>query len=443
MANTKSLDDILTLDVLIDYAETIEYPQVGLFDRLLPQEKDPNLEARWYSMAQDSNIPVVGEIYGMDTEAKLSQRKPLSEISVEKLTIKRMFSQSERLQAYIRRGATEAKAQLDYLLADGRNAALGVAARMDVMCGDLLSTGVITINENNANTKIDFGVPAENKVAFDWANPNHDILADIQKMILVSESQGQEMTTAILSPEIKALLLRNNVINKNIHGGSTAGALTTMSMVQTVFEEAFGLKIDVFKDLYQTETSDGVFKTHRYIDPVKFILTAEGAGGIGASLWGETTEETIPETYNRAEPFSNNVFLCTWNKNEPPTRYIKAVGVGVPVLWNPYSINIADITLAGADLGLLGVTSAQGIDPGETLITVTGTRGGALKYKVAAEPAPVQYGQTIQSGYSNLSGTGPFMIDQSGDGGKQIYVVEVDADSRAVAAGQATIVLAD
>lgn len=442
MADT--LEEILTMDVLIDYAEAIEYPTVGLFNRLFPQEKDPYLEARWFSMMQDSNVPIIGEIYADDTEAKLSQRKPMKEIEVEKLTIKKMFSQSERLQKYIRRGATDANSQLDFLLNDARNAALGVSARMDVMCADLLSTGVVTIHENNANTIIDYQVPTSNKVAFDWSNPDHDILTDIQNMINVSESQGQSMTTAVMTPEIKALLMKNNIINKRIYGAANAGAFVTESMLKTLFDDMFsGLSIEVFKDIYQFELPAGGFGTRRYIDPNKFILVAEGTSGIGAGLWGETAEELEPENYNRAEPFDNNVFLCTWRKPEPVTKYIKAVGIGVPALWNPFSLNIADIVLSNTGtLGSLTVASAAGTETGHSAVTVAGNTG-ALKYKVAANPTPVQYGQAISSGYSNLTGTSPYDLDLTGDAGQQIYIVEVDSDSKAVAAGQATIVVAE
>lgn len=460
--------DILTDEELLEFAENLVYPENDLFSTLYPDEKTPNLKAKWYSMMDNYNVPLMAEVYAFDTETKLRPRMPLREVSIEKLFIKDKISESEKFQLLLDSGVTDANAQLDFITDDIRALGVGIIARMNVMKADLTTTGMITLHENNTNTVIDYGVPATNKVTFDWTDPDHDILTDILNMIEVSESQGKTINKAITTPEIKSLLMRNNVINKMIYGAANSGAYVTENQLNGLLTEMFGgLTLEINKDQYKWQAADGTLPMKRYVPSNKFVLAAtQPDGSIGAGLWGVTPEELDARTFDQADPYNNFVYITRWREKDPATRYIKASAVGVAALWDPESLNIADITIpaariagfsmpapvggtvdSGTDTGepldVLAVKSAAGSASGETEITVDGN-SGALLYKIADRPTAVTFGQSVKAGstFKVLNGESPYVLeDMTENNGKQIYVVEVDSNNTAVAAGQTVIVV--
>ncbi|MBQ2669868.1 MAG: hypothetical protein IJG06_03815, partial [Clostridia bacterium] len=92
----------------------------------------------------------------------------------------------------------------------------------------------------------------------------------------------------------------------------------------------------------------------------------------------------------------------------------------------------------GPYLGELTVTSTASETSGKTVITVSpeAASGNSLVYKVnASTPAAVTYGKDLSS-WTELPSGGE--IEASS--GSKITVAEVDAESKAVKAGSATIV---
>lgn len=110
----------------------------------------------------------------------------------------------------------------------------------------------------------------------------------------------------------------------------------------------------------------------------------------------------------------------------------------------PYSIEYVDelpeVTEPSeptVKLGEISITSAAGVNSGDTKITVTPSisSGNSYKYKVAANPTLPVYDQVCSSGYTNWDG----VADITATTGQKIVVVEVDADNKARAAGIATV----
>lgn len=90
-----------------------------------------------------------------------------------------------------------------------------------------------------------------------------------------------------------------------------------------------------------------------------------------------------------------------------------------------------------AALTELTVTSAAGTASGDTKITVSPAKatGNSYKYKVGTNPALPVPEQNIKAGYTAWNGT----ADITAATGQKIVVVEVDGESKCVAAGIATV----
>lgn len=89
------------------------------------------------------------------------------------------------------------------------------------------------------------------------------------------------------------------------------------------------------------------------------------------------------------------------------------------------------------ELKALTVTSAEGSVSGATAITVTPelTAGNSYKYKLAANPTQPEPGQECKTGYTAWDGSS----DITATAGQKIVIAEVDASSKCVGAGIATV----
>lgn len=96
------------------------------------------------------------------------------------------------------------------------------------------------------------------------------------------------------------------------------------------------------------------------------------------------------------------------------------------------------ITMANKTLGKLTVTSEAGTTAGNTVITVSPelTNGNSYKYKTAANPTMPAYEQTCTTGWTAWDGTSEI----AATAGNKIVIAEVDANNKAVKAGQSVII---
>lgn len=91
---------------------------------------------------------------------------------------------------------------------------------------------------------------------------------------------------------------------------------------------------------------------------------------------------------------------------------------------------------ANAEMNVLGVTAAAGTASGDTVLTVTGTlaqSGAVLKYKAKATVAKINVGDTVGTGWADLT-SGTTQVKAAA--GVSIAVVELDSAGRVVSAGQ-------
>lgn len=326
----------------LDFSQNLSIARNYMGDRLFPDVKTQHLEAEFYRLADDVQIPTMAKVHAFDTEAAIGTRPTLERVNFEKLLIKEKINQSERLSLLKSTGVPETNL-ISYVYDDMGRLAESVKTRTEVAKMELLQTGKITINENNLKFTIDYGVPKENKVAYTWDNDEADILGDIQAMIDIAKSKGKNIVKGVTSTKIVARMRKNKGIQTAINGVNALGTFISFTQINALLNDMFGFTLEVNDELYAYEQANGIKTTKRYFDENKFVLLATMPNGsIGTGLWGVTPEELklSPWSAKSAKQF---ITITQWETPDPVATWTKASGVFVPVLPSQNSLMIATI----------------------------------------------------------------------------------------------------
>ena len=329
----------------LDFSQNLSVTRNYLGDTLFPDQKTENLEAEFFRLSDGLMLPSMAKVHAFDSEATIGTRPALEKVTIEKLLIKEKINQSERVQLYLSRGVSE-DAAVEYIFDDMGRLAEAVKTRTEVAKMEALSTGAVTVKENNLDFKIDYGVPAGNRKKYSWSDAEADILADIQEMLDIAKAQGKTINRAFTSTKIVSLLRKNKGIQTAMYGANGVGTFISLGQLNTLMTDMFGFTIVVNDDMYKYEKSTGAFETKRYFAENKFVLaTVSANGAIGTGLWGTTPEELEYGQYS-AKSAQQYITITQWATPDPVAVWTKASGLFVPVIPDPSGLVIGTIALS-------------------------------------------------------------------------------------------------
>lgn len=329
----------------LDFSQNLSVTRNYLGDTLFPDQKTENLEAEFFRLSDGLMLPSMAKVHAFDSEAAIGTRPALEKVTIEKLLIKEKINQSERVQLYLSRGVSE-DAAVEYIFDDMGRLAEAVKTRTEVAKMEALSTGAVTVKENNLDFKIDYGVPAGNRKKYSWTDTEADILADIQEMLDIAKAQGKTINRAFTSTKIVSLLRKNKGIQTAMYGANGVGTFISLGQLNTLMTDMFGFTIVVNDDMYKYEKSTGAFETKRYFAENKFVLaTVSANGAIGTGLWGTTPEELEYGQYS-AKSAQQYITITQWATPDPVAVWTKASGLFVPVIPDPSGLVIGTIALS-------------------------------------------------------------------------------------------------
>ena len=219
----------------------------------------------------------------------------------------------------------------NFVFDDAANLFEGVVARANVMKGQFLSTGAVTVKENHVDMGIDYGVPTTAKVTLtNWATPEADIMGDIQKMVAVAENNGYVVNKALTSLKMINYMRNNTAMQTAVLGAANKRLLTKQELANLLMQE-YGITIDRCDEKFRFRKADGSLKTGRYFKEDVFTLyEADANGSFGTGLWGVTPEELEYRQFIQEENRSF-VTLSMWATHDPVAVWTKASGMFVPV----------------------------------------------------------------------------------------------------------------
>lgn len=349
-------------------------------DSLFGDDKTDNLVAAYQDIAAEFQIPMMAQFHSFDSETQKTFRVPIDTHNIEKGLIKVKINQSERMRALAKNGITNERMK-DYVLNDGIRLADQVVTRTKVAKNEVMAFGKMTIKENNLDTTVDYGVPAEHTAYEFDLSAEADISAQIQQVIDDASAVGITITGMMTAKKNLTKMRSNKQLQKAINGNIGAGAMVRDSALRAYFEEEFGIGTIITNDLtYGASAVIGaddrpVITTARYYpaDRITFFAT-NSAGKMGIGLWGNPPETDVPNFIDvSASGVSPYVFVSQWIENDPTVLWTRASGLFIPVLYNPNSLYIG--TIIGETPVTPGLTldkSTASVKAGET-VTITAT----------------------------------------------------------------------
>ena len=152
----------------------------------------------------------------------------------------------------------------------------------------------------------------------------------------------------------------------------------------------------------------------------KYLLVERGGATLSASEHAKFIED-------------QTVIKSTQRYDGEPTSAESFVLVSINGL-EPVAVVDFPEDYANTELGILSLTLTAGADAGNVEVEVKGNNGGALAYRVAAQPANVTKGAKA-TGFKTWDGASEITADSG-----YITVVEVDSNKRIIAAGSVAVV---
>lgn len=322
-------------------------------DGLFGDEKSDNMVARWQTIANEYQVPMMAEFHGFDTEAQQTFRVPVDNHYIEKGLIKVKINQSELMRQYTRSGIQNDQ-MADYILNDGIRLAEQVFTRTKVAKNELMATGKVTIKENGLDLTVDYGVPAaQTAYEFDLTQ-DEDVASQIQAVIDDALAKGITINGMMTSKKNLTKIRNNKFIQIAINGVNAQGAIVRQAALEDYLESEFGISTIVTNDLtYGSEaeidpsTGRPTITTKRYYPANKITFFATNPSGrLGIGLWGNPPEVDINglgAKVGAQGAVSPYVYVTQYAEKDPAVIWTKASGLFMPVLYNPNSLFIATV----------------------------------------------------------------------------------------------------
>lgn len=322
---------------LVSFTENYNYQINGfLGQKLFAPEKTANLKLKYRQITEGADIPVMAQVHAFDTEARIGDRPTFKEIELEKLFIKEKLDQGESIHRYLNELGGNEKGIVDFVFNDSANLLSRVITRTEVANNELLYSGKITIDENNAKFEVDFGFDDANKIVLSgWSDANHDIIGDLEKVQEKANAKGFSIVRAITSSKVIGYMFKNTAIRAFWTGKTEP--ITKASMLSFV-EANWGIEFIAQDAVYKVSARSTAQKRFYDENSITFLATK---GSLGIGMFGITPEEEILRRTEKVEKS-----LCTltmWEEQDPCTTWTKASGMYLPVMRDINKMIIAKV----------------------------------------------------------------------------------------------------
>lgn len=339
----------------LNFPFTPERPNEPI-DRLFNDEQSDNLKARWATLSKQQLVPKMAKYHAFDTEANKTIRPVLENHEIEKGLIKVKINTSESLLEAMQMGTTVPERLLDYVFNDARTLAEQVKTRTLVAKYEIMATGKVTIGENNLDLTIDFGLGADQKgFTLDLATSSNPFAA-IQDIIDAAKAKGVVINGMMTSRKNLTKMRQNTKVQTAINGNVASGATVRRSTFEDYLASEFGITSIIEADgLYNPDneaftasTSVASLSTLRYFPENKITFFATMPNGrLGSGLWGVPPAVLNKLIATQSSSQGRYIYIDQWTEHDPDVLWTRASAVFIPILINPDSLYIADVTDSG------------------------------------------------------------------------------------------------
>lgn len=316
--------------------ETVKDAVPTLGDRYLPNA-DTFSNSFAYDIIKSSKH--IGAMIGHGAEAPVVDRDQVASMhgEIAKMGLKYIATEEELLALHQARSTGEKDAMVDQLTVKGVDLVQAIQRRVAVIKMEALTKGKFDYQKNGVKVNVDFGIPAENKVALtdtaDWDTADHDVIGDLLQWTGdYADTNGQEPDAIYLSREVQALLLKNSVIVNEASGANSGRNRVSVEELQSVLG-GYGLPpVNVVTDRKVTIKNlyTGASESIEFFPVNRVVMLSEGVGNY---LFGPTVENN----------FQPGITLTAEDERAPIRSVMESVAAGFPAIEQPSLIFHADV----------------------------------------------------------------------------------------------------
>jgi hypothetical protein len=317
--------------------ETLENIVPGFADRFLPNDQIFDTKFAYDIIKKSNNI---AGMIGYGAEPPVVDRDQVASKMGElaKFGLKYIATEEELLALNQARSDAEQSALVSRLVTRGADMVRNLNTRVDLAKAEAISKGSIAYDKNGVKVNVDFGIPAEHKVALsdtaDWDTADHDVIGDLLEWVQTYEdnNDGQSPDVILLSREVQALLLKNSVIVNEARGANSGSTRVSEQELNSVLG-GYGLppvQVVTRRKLNIKNIYTGADEQIEFFPVNRVVMVAEGVGNF---LFGPTVENN----------FQPGVVLQAKDKDEPIQSILRVAAAGFPVVEVPSLLFHADV----------------------------------------------------------------------------------------------------
>lgn len=281
-------DGYVSTTDLTAFVRNVPVDQSYVLNTIFPDRYDEVFEAEFGERVTTRRA---AKARAWDAPPMPGRRDSFSVSKVQLPAVSQMLGSGERdrLEAErLRQGGQNTAAMENAIYDDAQNNAESVLTRVEIMRGDLLDDGVITLPELG-DLEADFGVPGTHIVDANvgWSDhANADILGDLRGWAQVyRQSNGFNFGGMILSEDVLFDFLQNTAIRELYRGvaGLAPGVLTQDQLNQTLQS----YRLPPVQMVYDAKADvDGTITS--ILDPRKVHFVPPAGVELGRTQWGLT-----------------------------------------------------------------------------------------------------------------------------------------------------------
>lgn len=279
-----------------------------------------------------SRIEAAASIVNRSSSSPLRTRPNLEKYQGEIPAIKEKFAMREddyrdflAIQALPVSDEVKKKQLLDLLFRDTKNAAASPHKRLDIMCLEAMSTGMISLTVDNnpdgivLKNSMDLLMPAGNKkqAAVKWAtSATAKPITDITAVVTDARAKGRKFSKILMSPsQFLLFATTTEVINSLVSFNmlQKGAAVATISKVNEYLSANLLPQIELVDEVVGIE-KDGVIGSLRPWSELNVSFVPQGPIGVIKNAY--CIEQLRPvEKVNYAT--YNNALVSKWSENDP------------------------------------------------------------------------------------------------------------------------------
>lgn len=228
-----------------------------------------------------------------------------------------------------RNAATPARVK-DALGKRAVNLGRAVADRLEMARGQVLQTGVLTINENGFKASVDYGRDPSMQVnaAVPWFDPTVDVIEEYVKWVeAYVELNGDKPAYGLASTQVINAFKKADIFGRVVSGPDAIyQRRATLADVQGFLQDE---GLPTLKEYNRKVLRNGV--NTDVLGSEYLIFTPSTSSNAGSTAMGTTLESLSPR-YGMVAGEESGIVVGAFESDNPMGLYLNSVAIGLPVL---------------------------------------------------------------------------------------------------------------